>query len=112
METLSFLIVPILVLHVFAFVLYNKYRIRQLIKYISLSRGKELSELAFSELLDSYTSFLGYSKFSPSREDYPSLYTNQEFAAFAKRSKNIMIYFASIMAAGIVGSAIIDSIQR
>ncbi len=112
METLSLFLFGVMFIHIFAFVAYNRYRITQLIKYISLSRGRELSERDFSELLDGYTSFMGYSKFSPNMKDYPSLYTNREFAAFTKRSKNIMIYFASVMAVSLVGTAIIDSFQQ
>ena len=112
MEALSLVLFGIMFTHIFAFVAYNKYRVKQFIKYISLSRGRELSERDFLELLDNYTSFLGYASFSPSKKDYPSFYTNQEFAAFAKRSKSVMIYFASILAVSLVGTAIIDSFQH
>ena len=99
-------------IHIVGLVIYNKYRVRQFIKYISLSRGKELSEREFLELSDGYTYFLGYAKLSPSKKDYPSLYANQAFAAFAKRSKTITVYLFSALAVGIIGSAIVSSLQR
>ena len=112
METLSLFLFGVVFIHIFAFVAYNKYRVKQLIKYISSSRRRELSDREFSELLDNYTSFLGYSSFSPSKTDYPRLYTNQEFAAFAKRAKSIMIYLFSALTVGVIGSVIVDSLQR
>ena len=111
METLTLFLLGIWFSHTAALVIYSKYRVKQLIKYISLSRGRELSERDFLELLDNYTSFLGYSSFSPSKRDYPKLYTNQEFAVFAKRSKSIMIYLFSALAVGVVGSGIVDYLQ-
>ncbi|OGX88098.1 hypothetical protein BEN47_09505 [Hymenobacter lapidarius] len=112
MQTLTLFLLSIWFTHTFALVIYNKYRVKQLIKYISLSRGRELSEHEFLELLDNYTSFLGYSSFSPSKKYYPRLYTNQEFAAFANRSKSTMIYLFSALAVGIIGSVVVDSLQR
>ncbi|MGY2134906.1 hypothetical protein ACW9KT_21930 [Hymenobacter sp. HD11105] len=82
--------------------LYNKYRIKQLIKHISLCRGRELSESDFAHLLTKYTSFLSPLSFSPSREHYPTLYTNAAFASFAHQSKVIVRY---LYAAIIVGYA-------
>jgi hypothetical protein len=112
MQTLGLLLFGVMFTHIFVLVVFNKYRVKQLIKYISLSRGRELTEREFLELLDNYTSFLGYSSFSPSKKYYPRLYTNQKFAAFAKRSKDIMIYIFSALAVGVVGSVIVDSLQR
>ena len=112
MQTISLLLFGVMFTHIFALVVYNRYRVKQLIKYISLSKGRELTEREFLELFDNYTSFLGYASFSPRKTDYPSLYTNQDFAAFAKRSKSIMIYLFSALAVGIIGSVLVDSLQR
>ena len=91
-ETLSIAVFVFVFLHLFALVLYNRYRIRQMLYHLGLCRGRELTEKDYVDLLDEYTSFLGYASFSPNRKDYPSLYTNPAFAAFAQRSKRIMQY--------------------
>ena len=85
-----------------AFVLYNRYRIRQMLYHLNLCRGRELTEKEYVDLLDEYTSFLGYASFSPSRRHYPRLYTNPAFAAFTKRSKRVMQCLAGVLAVGIL----------
>lgn len=86
----------ILFVHVGAGSLYNKYRIRQLLKYISLCRGRELTEAEFQVLVRTYTSFWAPGRFSPSRTRYPALYTNEDFAAFARQSKYVMVYVYAV----------------
>lgn len=86
----------ILFMHVGVGAFYNKYRIRQLLKYISLSRGRELTEAEFLVLLRTYTSFWAPYRFSPSRTRYPALYTNEDFVAFARQSKYMMMYVYAV----------------
>jgi hypothetical protein len=83
-------------LHIGAGAVYNKYRIQQLLKYINLCRGRELTEAEFLVLLRRYTSFLAPTRFSPSRSVYPALYTNEKFAAFAQQSKQVMVYLYAV----------------
>lgn len=56
--------------HVGAGALYSKYRVRQLLQYIRLCRGRELTEAEFLVLLRAYTSFGAAARFSPSRALY------------------------------------------
>jgi len=95
-------------LHTGALVLYNRYRIRQMLYLLGLCRGRELSEKDYVALLDEYTSFLGYASFSPNRQHYPSLYTNPAFAAFAHRSKRIMQYLLLAVASVIPMMGLLD----
>jgi hypothetical protein len=89
------------------FVSYNRSRIRQMLYHLGLCRGNELTEREYVDLLGEYTSFLGYASFSPSRRHYPRLYTNPAFAAFAQRSKRIMIYYAVALVAGLLANALL-----
>lgn len=86
----------VLFVHVLAGALYNKYRLQQLLKYIHQCRGRELTEGEFSNLRRRYTSFLAASRFSPSRSQFPALYTNADFAAFARQSKQVMMYIYAV----------------
>ncbi len=108
MEWLSILAFFFVFVHIFAFVLYNKYRTSQIIKYISICRGRELSDKDFRDLLDSYTSFLGYAQGFPSKKYYGSMYTNGEFLAFYTKSKFIMKYLFSALALGVLANVVID----
>jgi hypothetical protein len=108
MEWLSILVFFFVFVHIFAFVLYNKYRIRQIIKYISICRGNELSDKDFRDLLESYTSFLGYTQGFPSKKYYGSMYTNSEFLAFYTKSRFMMKYLFSAVALGFLANGIID----
>ncbi|WP_188563839.1 hypothetical protein [Hymenobacter frigidus] len=83
--------------HIMAGSIYNKYRIRKLLNYISVFRGTLLDENDFSTLLDKYTSFLAPMQLFPGRKGYPALYSNEEFAEFCHNGKLLIgyIYFVS-----------------
>ncbi|OGX89096.1 hypothetical protein BEN47_08195 [Hymenobacter lapidarius] len=112
LEILSLGLFFFVFLHVPAFVFYNRTRIQQMLYYINLCRGRELKEIDYLDLLDEYTSFLGYASFSPNRKYYPSLYTNAAFAAFAHRSKRIMQYFALVLVVGVLSMMLLDLVQK
>ena len=109
LEELSLAVFFFMFLHIFAFVLYNRYRIRQMLYQLGLCRGRELKEADYVDLLDEYTSFLGYASFSPNRRAYPALYTNP---AFAQRSKRIMQYFAGALTVGLLTALLISYFQH
>jgi hypothetical protein len=108
MEWLSILAFFFVFVHIFAFVLYNKYRIRQIIKYLSICRGRELPERDYKDLLESYTSFLGYAQGFPSKKHYNSMYTNSAFLTFYTKSSFMMKYLLSALAVGILANGAID----
>lgn len=111
-ETLSIVISFFVFLHIFVLVLYNRYRIRQMLYHLGLCRGHKLTEKDYVDLLDEYTSFLGYASFSPNRKYYPSLYTNPAFAAFAQRSKRIMQYLVLAVVGGFLSLMLVDLFSR
>jgi hypothetical protein len=108
MEWLSILAFFFVFIHLFAFVLYNKYRILQIIKHLSICRGKELSERDYQDLMESYTSFLGYAQGFPSKKHYNSLYTNPAFLTFYTKSSWLMKYLLSALAVGLVANGALD----
>lgn len=97
--------------HTLALVLYNRYRRRQLLHYLQVCRGQELSEQAFATLLATYTSFLGFALPAPSRRDYPTLYTNPAFQAFASRSNYLLAYLATGLVVSYVLASVIDPLH-
>jgi hypothetical protein len=99
-------------MHILALVLYNRYRRAQLLHYLQICRHRELSEQEFSYLLNTYTSFLGFAMPSPSRSDYPKLYVNTDFDAFASRSKHILVYLVLAIVMGFVLASVLDSTQQ
>jgi hypothetical protein len=108
MEWLSILAFFFFFIHLFAFVFYNKYRIRQIIKYLSICRGRELSERDYKDLVESYTSFLGYAQGFPSKKHYNSLYTNPGFLTFYTKSSFMMKYLLCALAVGILATGASD----
>ena len=98
--------------HTLALVLYSRYRRTQLLHYFKVCRGQELSEQGFKALMATYKSFLGFAMRSPSRTDYPELYTNAALAAFASRSKNILIYLVVAIIVSYSLAGVVDAFQR
>lgn len=98
--------------HTLAFVLYNRYRRTQLLHYVQLCRGQELSEQDWANLMETYSSFLGFAMPAPSRSDYPKLYTNPAFEGFARRSKRTMIYLATGLVLSYVLAILLDPLQH
>ena len=94
--------------HTLAFVLYNRYRRTQLLRFLRECKGQELSERDFATLLDTYTSFLGFAMPSPNRKEYPMLYTNPAFKAFAHRSKRVMVYLVTGVVLSYVLASVLD----
>jgi hypothetical protein len=108
MEWLLILAFFFVFVHLFALVLCNKYRIRQIIKYLSICRGRELPERDYRDLMESYTSFLGYAQGFPSKKYYNSLYKNPGFWTFYTKSSLMMKYLLSALAVGILANGAID----
>lgn len=106
-ELLSIAAFFFLFLVLLGFISYNRSRIRQMLYHLGLCRGNELTEREYVALLEQYTSFLGYASFSPNRQQYPRLYTNPAFAAFAERSKRRMQYYAVALVVGMLANGLV-----
>lgn len=98
--------------HTVAFVVYNRYRRTQLLHYLQRFRGQELSERDCANLLETYTSFLGFAMPAPSRTEYPKLYTNPAFEGFTRRSKYTMLYLVTGIVLSYGLALVVDSLQR
>lgn len=82
------------------FVIYNKYRVRKIIKYLqSFFKEGKLTKLQLESLIRDYTSFLGYTVWFPDQKVYPSIYSSS-FASFRRRSKFILLAAISLIALG------------
>ena len=71
--------------------LYNRYRIKKILNYISVFRGNVLSEQQFRTLLNQYTSVWRNLSFFPDRKLYTEMYMDQEYLSFYSTSKRITI---------------------
>lgn len=82
------------------FVIYNKYRVRRIIKFLQefFEQGV-LTERQFKSLVCDYTSFLGYTVWFPDEKNYPSIYSSR-FVKFRKRSKFALLAAISLIALG------------
>ncbi len=89
-------------------VIYNKYRIRKIIKYLhAFFEDGILNKIQFQSLLSDYTSFLGYIAWFPDRELYASIY-NSRFTNFRRRSKYVILIAISLIALGTICGGLSD----
>ena len=89
-----------MVVHIFAFVIYNKWRVNSIINYLTIRVGNEqnlLRKRQLAELLDNYTSPFGYVFGFPAFQTYTYLYSNSSFLSFYKKAKFIAIYFCAFL---------------